>query len=348
MLKRLSQRDRFELLIANFEPLIRSAFMAAIEDIKSNVQMRRIVERLEKSDISGAMEALHIDPAAFRPLDRAIADAFEGGGIAAISGLPKFRDPDGNVLVIRFDVRHIGAERWLSGQSVGLIPSITGDMRNAVRNALVAGMEAGNNPRTTALDIVGRINRATGRREGGILGLTEIQSQYVRNARLELLSGDPASLQNYLTRARRDKRFDRTVLKAIQTGEKLPDDTIVRMLARYEDSLLRQRGDTIARTETLSALNAANHEAFRQGLESTGYTEQDVTRVWKTASDERVRHDHRLMGGVEVQGLITPFTLPDGSQMMYPGDTSLGAFAGQVIRCRCTQFIRLNFLKNID
>jgi hypothetical protein len=82
MLKRLSAREKFEQLIADFEPLLRNAFMESVADIKSNLQIKRIVERLERNDIAGAIEALYLDPAAFRPLDRAIAQAFEGGGVS--------------------------------------------------------------------------------------------------------------------------------------------------------------------------------------------------------------------------------------------------------------------------
>jgi hypothetical protein len=348
MLKRLSAREKFEQLIADFEPLLRNAFMESIRDIKSNIQIKRIVERLERNDIAGAIDALYLDTAAFRPLDRAIAQAYEGGGVAAVSNLPTLRDPFGSQLVVRFDVRNLRAERWLAEHSANLIARIIEDQKNSVRIFLTAGIEAGNNPRTTALDLIGRLNRATGRREGGILGLTSVQSEYVATARDELLSGDTSALRHYLTRGRRDKRFDRTILKHINDGTTPPADLISRIIGRYEDGLLKLRGDTIARTETLTSLNASNQEAFRQGLDKTGYTEQDVTRVWRTANDERVRHSHAAMNGVEVKGLNTPYTLPDGSHMMFPGDSSLGAPASQIINCRCTQFLRLDFLKDID
>lgn len=348
MLKRLSSREKFEQLIADFEPLLRNAFMESVADIKSNIQIKRIVERLERNDIAGAIEALYLDPAAFRPLDRAIAQAFEGGGVAAVSNLPTLRDPFGSQLVVRFDVRNPRAEQWLTQHSTNLVTNIIEDQKVAARKVLVAGMEAGNNPRATALGLVGRLSRATGRREGGILGLTSIQAEYAITARSELASGDTSALRHYLTRGRRDKRFDRTILKHINDGTTPPSDLIVRIVGRYEDGLLKLRGDTIARTETLTSLNASNQEAFRQGLEKTNYTEQDVTRVWRSANDERVRHSHAAMNGVEVKGLNTPYVLPDGSMMMYPGDSSLGAPASQIINCRCTQFLRLDFLKGID
>lgn len=348
MLKRLSAREKFEQLIADFEPLLRNAFMESIADIKSRIQLKRIIERLERNDVAGAFDMLHMEPTAFRPLDRAIAQAYEGGGVAAVSGLPVLRDPTGHQLVVRFDVRNYRAEQWLSRHSSDLITNIIEDQRRAVLKSLTAGMEAGNNPRSTALELVGRLNRITGRREGGILGLTSIQADYVGTARHELASGDAALMKNYLTRNRRDRRYDKTVTAAIRDGRPLAADVISRIAGRYEDSLLKLRGDTISRTETLTALNASNQEAFRQGLDKTDYTEQDVTRVWNTAHDERVRHSHAAMDGQEVKGLNTPFTAPDGSQLLYPGDTSLGASASQIINCRCMQFIRLNYAKGVD
>ena len=76
MLKRLSAREKFEQLVADFEPLLRNAFLESIADIKSNIQIKHIVERLERNDIAGAIEPLYLDPAALRPLDRAIAQAY--------------------------------------------------------------------------------------------------------------------------------------------------------------------------------------------------------------------------------------------------------------------------------
>jgi hypothetical protein len=222
MLVRLSPRQRFEILVSQFEPIVRAAFIDAIDDIRSNITLQRIVERLEKGDINGAIRAMHLDEAAFRPLDEAIRQAFNGGGVATVEQMPALRDPFGHRIVIRWDARNLTAERWLQEHSAQLVTDIVQDQQIAIRTALEAGLARGDNPTKTATAVVGRVSTITGRREGGIIGLSSTQAQYVATAREELLSGDPAQVRNYLDRTRRDKRFDKTVLKAIETASRSP------------------------------------------------------------------------------------------------------------------------------
>src|SRR5205814_64369 len=97
---------------------------------------------------------------------------------------------------------------------------------------LSAGLQAGANPRTTALDLVGRIASSTGQREGGIIGLTSSQEEWVRAYRSDLESDNPALA---LSRALRDKRFDRTVLKAAKNNEPLPSALVDKMVTSYKN-----------------------------------------------------------------------------------------------------------------
>lgn len=344
MLKRLTPRERFEQLVSSYEPLLRAAFMDAVNDIKSKVQIKRIVERMEKGDIAGAIQAMHIDDAAFRTLDNAIASAYNGGGVATTGRMPPIRQPGGGQVIIRFDARNIRAETWLRDHSSKLVSGIVEDQRAAVRTALQLGMERGNNPRTTALNIVGRINRATGRREGGILGLTSAQSDYVDRARQELLSGDPEDLRRYLTRNRRDKRFDRTVLKAIREEQAVPADSVSKIVGRYSDNLLHLRGETIARTETMAALNESQMEAMRQAVDG-GVDQSTIVKVWRSSSDNRVRDTHKAMHGQSV-GMEDKFTSPSGAFLAYPGDPE--APASEIINCRCWMEMEIDFLAGIE
>jgi hypothetical protein len=51
-----SARQRFEILVSQYEPQLRQAFLEAIDDIRSNIVLRRVVGRLERGDIIGAVE----------------------------------------------------------------------------------------------------------------------------------------------------------------------------------------------------------------------------------------------------------------------------------------------------
>lgn len=340
MLKRLTPRERFEQLIATWEPVLRAAFIEAIDDIRSNIVLRRIVERLERGDVQGAVRAMNLDEAAYRPLEEAIRQAFNAGGVSAVEGMPALKDPEGHRLVIRFDIRNVEAETWLREHSATLVRNIVSDQQEAIRESLTAGLARGDNPTRTALDVVGRVERATGRRQGGIIGLTTQQARYVENARQELSSGDPEALRNYLGRGRRDKRFDKTIAKALKDGKPLPRETVDKIVGRYSDGLLKLRGEMLARTETMASLQASKHEAHKQAA-SKGFP---VEREWDSAGDRRVRDTHMVMDGQKV-GLNEPFVSPSGARLMFPGDPN--APASEIVGCRCDVTYRLNFLKGL-
>ena len=213
-----------------------------------------------------------------------------------------------------------------------------------MRAVVEDGMAKGQNPRATALDITGRINRATGKREGGILGLSSPQTDAVIRARAELLSGDPAQLRNYLTRARRDARFDRMVMKALKDGKPLSAADVDRITGRYKDRLLQLRGEMIARTETLASLNAGKQEGIRQLIDSGKVPASAIKKRWRSTGDKRTRDSHLALNDVEV-GVDEPFVSPlTGAQMMHPHDISRGAPASETIGCRCYMEYKIDYI----
>jgi len=67
------------------------------------------------------------------------------------------------------------------------------------------------------------------------------------------------------------------------------------------------------------------------------YSEFQVSeREWLSTKDDRVRDDHLAMDGRTAK-MDEAWSMPDGSQVMFPGDDSLGAPLGQIIQCRCTE-----------
>jgi hypothetical protein len=313
-----------------------TAFLQSIASITDTTVLANIVDAIKREDFSRAVELLSIESLAFRSMENKITEAFEVAGTRVAASVPHIvPDLFGVQAPLRFDVRSTSAETWLREASSQLVTRITDDTRAAVQTSLQASMIAGTNPRTAALDIVGRINPATGRRVGGVIGLNGPQEEYLRSARLELSSTDPELLNNYLDRSLRDKRLDTYVLKALRTGEAIPVDVQIKMAARYSDTMLKYRGDMIARTEMIETLNRAQYEAYGQGVASGKIQKSAVLKEWDSAGDNRVRESHRELDGVQV-GLDEPFISPfTGASMMFPGDTSLGASGGDTIMCRC-------------
>lgn len=324
-------KETFDALVELFVPDIRSAFLGAMQDIVDNVTISSVVAAIEQGDLEAAFLTLGFTPAAMRPITASIERAYEQGGVMIGKNFPKHIQTSNGRAVFRFDVRNSRAEAYLRDKSSTLVRELTDEARNNVRSVLQDGMTAGRNPRAVALDIVGRIDPQTHQRVGGIIGLTEHQEGWVRNTRADLLDLN----ENYFNRELRDKRFDRTVRKAIDTDTPLPADVIDKLVTRYKDNALKYRANTVARDQALSALNASEYEATVQAVESGAAPADAVTREWDSASDTRVRDTHAALEG-QKRGLYEPFVSPlTGARMMFPTDRKLGAPAKETIQCRC-------------
>ena len=237
-----------------------------------------------------------------------------------------------------FNGRSPRAEAWARDNVARFVTEIVADQEAAIRQTIADNITRG--PRSVALDIAGRLNRATGRREGGIVGLHSGQARTVQNVRADL-EGLNA---NYFTRKLRDARFDGLVKKAIKDGRPLSATDIDRITRAYSERALRHRGEVIARTESINALRAGRHEGIRQAVEQGAIREDRTKKVWDATMDARTRRDHRTMDGTSV-GIDEPFSFPGGGRAMYPGDGDLGAPEDQIIQCRCTVRYDVDWLR---
>lgn len=228
----------------------------------------------------------------------------------------------------------------ITGQ-IGLVE----DMREAARKQILAGMEANKTPQSIALDLIGRKSKLTGKRVGGVIGLTARQADFIIEAEAKLLSGDPGLMREYLALKTRDLRFDGIVRRAIKDGKAISSSDATRLIARLREKNLRYRAKLIADNETITAMRAGRHEGYRQLLDSGAVSENQIERSWDATGDARTRPDHMIMEGQTVRGLTAPFTFPDDSQAMFPGDSSLGAPASQTVRCRCFERVRIRYIR---
>jgi hypothetical protein len=333
--------NSWESLIGQWEPRLQQAFMDSIYNLRDTAHIDQIARMLENGDVDGALRAVGIDQTSFRPFDKSIAEAFEAGGSATASALPITASADGFRTVFQFAVRNPQAEMWLRNHSGDMITAIVDDVKVAARNFLAAGLEQGANPKTTALDLVGRVSRETGRREGGVIGLTSSQEQWVRNYQAELLSDNPEAA---LSRSLRDARFDRAVMKAAKNGEAIPSDMVAKMVRSYANRALRYRAETIARKETITALHTAQEQSIQQAIAKGAVDRAAVKYVWRTAHDSRVRDSHRIMDG-QLRKEGEQFVTGAGFHLLYPGDPS--GPASETISCRCYREVKVDFLAGI-
>ena len=345
----MSPRQQLDALVDLFAPDIRSAFLAAIQDVTDTVLIEQLIAAIEAGDVEAAFRALGFSDGAMRPLTAAIERAFEQGGVmVGRLTFPKYLNTPNGRAVFRFDVRNSRAEAYLRDKSSSLVSQITESARINVQSALTVGMEKGVNPRSVALDLVGRLDPASGKRVGGSIGLSANQEGWARSARTKLEMLDEA----YFNMELRDKRFDRTVAKAIKDGKPLPADTVNKLIGRYRDNALRWRGENIARTEAMQALNHSEYEATRQAVDLGAVKNENVKREWDDAGDGRVRPTHRLLNGQRV-GLDEPFVIPATItrrevRMLHPGDTSLGAPVREIAMCRCRVRSVIDWLADLD
>ncbi len=323
-----------ERLAADWEPKMRAAFLDAIQRAANRVDIAALVRLLENGDVGGALRLVGLEPANFSGLALVHQQIFNTGGAAAAASIPPLPQAAGYALHILFDVRNPAAEAWIRQQSGTLIKEIVDDQRVTIRDYLEKGLAAGNNPRTTALDLVGRIDPRSRQRVGGVIGLHSTQEVWLRNY-ADKLANDPRAALDYTLR---DKRFDRTILRAIQDGTPIPADIQVKARVSYANKALKYRADMIARNETVRALGAGQAQAYDQAI-SDGKLDVDLLiRYWVTAGDARVRPTHRLIPGMNAEGRKwnQPFQTPDGPSMHAPHDTDIG--------CRCYEKVHIDFI----
>lgn len=80
-------------IIEAMEPRLREAFLAAVNDIRSEARLAAIIGALEDGRIDDALRALNLDDAFFAPLDDALRAAYFEGGRDALAGIPALPDP---------------------------------------------------------------------------------------------------------------------------------------------------------------------------------------------------------------------------------------------------------------
>lgn len=389
--------DELQDLIDQLEPALAAIFIAAIMLLRAEIDFDRLVNALRAKDVDAALDALRVERSVFSGYVVERQSAFAKAGTASAEVLTKkraqafrrprapslrgpvvadvapagpsgpqrpappamsFDGPEPTNIVFRFDMTNPRADDKIRTEAASRVTGYVGEQIETARRVIADGFQRGEGPQTIATDIAGRINPISGKREGGIVGLSDPQVTYVESMRRRLLSGDPDEMMKVLGsfdkdgkwkegtgQTLRDRRYDRPIKKAIRdvaAGKPNPltPDKVAEMAAKYSDRLLARRAEDIARTETAQGVEMARAEATKQALDKAGLPDIAVTKTWVHQGGIRhARDGHLAMNGRTVDGIDMPFILPDGSVMLYPHDPAGGVKNNANCRCRGDQAI---------
>lgn len=314
-----SEQRRIDALLVREEAVVRRAFRRYLDELRSEPVLRQVRLALQNEGIEGA---LRIADAHVVRLGSVIPRVFQDVGGSEASALADQLGAGAARVALSFDPTFARAAEIMRRNRLQFVREFTGSQREATRAALTESLQAGDGPIKVA-----RVFRDS-------IGLTERQRQAVGNYRSLLERGDAEALERGL----RDRRFDSTVRRAVDTGEPLGGTRIQRMVEQYRNRYLQFRAETIARTETLRVANEARGEALQQTLDQAGLKPGSVRRTWRATLDLRTRDTHTIMNGQE-RGLQEAFVSPSGAHLMFPGDPQ--APPSETINCRCVVVNRI-------
>ncbi|MCK5617720.1 hypothetical protein KAR91_88465 [Candidatus Pacearchaeota archaeon] len=136
-----------------------------------------------------------------------------------------------------------------------------------------------------------------------------------------------------------DDAVETTAKKAAKAGVKLSPSEQGRQIERDFENRIPGKSNLVAMSETQGmAEDTKLTEA--EALLLAGVVINGVAvaiamkKVWDAILDDRTRPAHVSADG-QVRGMGVPFIVA-GEMLKVPGDTSLGASAGNIINCRCS------------
>lgn len=265
---------------------------------------RAIADALPESAITDLIAARMIDAVVTRILsDRTLTLAFRrvqsqlrtavDQSISYVAReLPKGGVVNGQ-LAVMFDHLNPNVLGALVELDAKILPSLKAGVRESVRQAIIAGLDAGQNPRTIA----------RGLRD--VIGLAPWQDVAVRNYRAELEAGQIAAAES---RVLHDARF--TVTDNMSAAK------IDRMVTVYRNNMAASHAETVARTAMLDAYRKGQDLSWRQAIDAGIVDGDRLMKTWVQIQRPTRRESH----GPPLDGETVPFDEPYSNGDMIPGE----------------------------
>lgn len=324
-----SQQQALNEALRKLEPHIRRAFEEAIQRASNAINLRQVTELLEANQLEEIVRVLRLDQSVLYPLTEALRGGYIAGGNLGATVVPKSL-----IGYFGFNGNHERAEAWITHSGARFIRGVAEESAQTVRSSVQAGIRQGRSSRSVASELIGR--RVGSRRVGGVLGLTSHQADSIISGRAKLASGNPTLMREYLGLKLRDKRFDRSIAKAIREGQVITGKQLDQIMEAHRSKALRYRAKVVAKFEVRQALAAGREEAMLQVLDHPNV--EDVSARWQHNLSKEPRSDHVAMSGTVVL-LGQGFQFPDGTRMERPHDPQ--APLRHRIGCNCVAVYRV-------
>ena len=327
MLARPSQQAVQERLIQTIEPALLRAYVTCFRRIASNVDRRALIEAVARTDIAEAIALAGVTRAALGPL---YAELLQANSLA----IQALADHISIVLPVTDSLQVPETRNFVHGNIDQTIDGIVSGSNEVIGSAILYGFEQDMKPETIVTMIIGTvaagmsINKVNPVRNGGLMGLTPQQFDWIKTARRELKMIPPS--EKYLKRTLREKSLDKIVREAIKTGKALSSSKVVQIIGAYAAKIVLEQARRLALREVMKAVNGNRLRLLLKSLE--GKDMSLATKEWVTQGDNRVRHSHRAMQGQRIN-LLDPFVSPSGAQLQYPHDPK--APQSETAGCRC-------------
>lgn len=302
-------KDPYPDIADKYDLRIREALNIVWENVRRSESLANLEYIIETQGVSGLLPILDTLPdelsAQLRPV---IENAIAESGRVVVQVLPKAAV----TAPVVFSLVNPRVGAYINNYVGQMIREVSDETVKAVQIAVNQGVITGRNPRQIARDFRSSI------------GLTSRQEQTVQRLRAALEKGE-AGYVNSLTTVTDSAK------NAVSAG-KLSESQIDKIVEQTRLRYVKQRTETIARTESLRATSVGQDLAIREG-QITGAISNELLKRWLYRHDTRTRDAHISAG--ETNGWIPmnrPFSTPLGP-LMFPRDPN--GSASNTINCRC-------------
>lgn len=302
-------KDPYPAIADKYDVRIREALNTVWDNVRRAESLANLEYIIETRGVAGLFPILDTLPdelnAYLRPV---IEDAISESGRVVVQVLPSAAVSG----PVAFSLVVPQVSAYVNNYVGRMIREVSDQTVQAVQVAVNQGIITGRNPRQIARDFRSSI------------GLTRNQEMTVQRLRGALEAGDTGYVNSLTTVTEGAKN-------AVSAG-KLSQAKIDKIVEDTRLRYVKQRTETIARTESLRATSVGQDLAIRQG-QLTGAVSNELLKRWLYRHDTRTRDAHIATG--DNNGWIPmsqPFNTPLGP-LMYPRDPA--GSASNTINCRC-------------